>query len=320
MLTQVVIDVDELKKDNVDNFLRNLLDPPKRGALGTRCMDGTRRDVLDVIDTWLTDPDQPNILWIRGSPGAGKTTISSTVASKYPCARFFFRRDIAHLRGPMPVWRCVAYDLAGLSVNLKERIVAVLRDNLKQPAEADVEQQFEHLIEGPLRNNTEGLSLTHLVVVMDALDECSSDDKQWTSFLRSLRRWSHLPKAFKLLITSRDYPDIRNTLMDISQHVQLSTGHDVNSTTSSDLQHFFTARFADIAKQYSLSLPSDWPGPAKIAELTHYAAGLFLWAETALGFIQTGDPEGRLLLISDKSREAGASIDSLYRGILELGL
>jgi hypothetical protein len=317
MLTQIVIDVNDLKKDSLDNFLRHALDPPKRGVLGTRCMDGTRQDVLDVIDSWLTDLDKPNILWIRGSPGAGKTTISSTLASKYPSAKFFFRRDVAHLRGPTPVWRCLAYDLAGLSVTLKERIATVLKEKLTQPADADVEEQFENLIEVPLRDCAEGLCPKHLVTIVDALDECSSDDKQWRPFLLSLRRWSRLPKAFKLVITSRDYLDIRKTLVDISQHVELSTGDGVDPRTSSDLQHFFTTRFAEIAEEYSPSLPPDWPGPAKVAELTRYAAGLFIWAETVLNFIRNGDPERRLLRISDKSREAGASVDNLYREILE---
>jgi hypothetical protein len=217
----------------------------------------------------------------------------------------------------MPVWRCVAYDLAGLSVTVKEKIIAVLEENLKHPADTDVEQQFENLIEMPLQNSVESLCSTHFVTIVDALDECSSDDEQWAPFLRSLRRWAHLPKAFKLVITSRDYPDIQDTLMDISQQVELSTGDGVDFRTSSDLQHFFTTRFAEIAKKYSLSLPSDWPGPAKIEELTRYAAGLFLWAETALRFIRNGDPKGRLLLVSDNSREAGASVDDLYREILE---
>jgi hypothetical protein len=318
MVTQIGIDVDELRKDNLDSFLRDTLKLPQRGPLDARCMDGTRQNVLDTIDTWLTDVSKPNVLWIRGSPGAGKTTISSTIASRYPCARFFFRRDVARLAGPMPVWRCVAYDLAEINVTLKANIIRVLKTRLKHPVDADVEEQFKHLIEGPLRSSPESSCSMGFVAVLDALDECSSDDKlQWESFLHSLRRWSCLPKVFKLVITSREHPDIRNALVDISQHVELPTGDGVDSGTSHDIQHFFTTEFAKIAKQYSPALPSDWPGPVKIAELTYCAAGLFLWAETVLSFIRDGDPEGRLLLISDKSREAGASVDNLYREILE---
>src|SRR5580704_17654673 len=112
MLSYVPIDYSSLASVTEENLLRDILNPPERGRLGIRCMDGTREDVLNVIDIWIKDFDKPNILWIYGSPGAGKTTISSTIASKYSCAKFFFRRDVAQLRDPTRIWRSVAFDLA----------------------------------------------------------------------------------------------------------------------------------------------------------------------------------------------------------------
>jgi hypothetical protein len=71
-------------------------------------LSGTREGVINEIKSWLKDDNQPNILWIRGSPGAGKTTISSSIAAKHRCARFFFQRDVASLRDPGFVWRTIA--------------------------------------------------------------------------------------------------------------------------------------------------------------------------------------------------------------------
>jgi pantothenate kinase-related protein Tda10 len=45
-------------------------------------MEGTRQWIIDQIHTWLNDFQAPNILWLGGSPGAGKSTIASTLVSQ----------------------------------------------------------------------------------------------------------------------------------------------------------------------------------------------------------------------------------------------
>jgi polynucleotide 5'-kinase involved in rRNA processing len=47
------------------------------------CMPGTRNDVFETVDRWLGDVDEPSILWIHGSPGSGKSTIASSLVSKF---------------------------------------------------------------------------------------------------------------------------------------------------------------------------------------------------------------------------------------------
>src|ERR1700733_12491379 len=39
------------------------------------CMEGTRKNILEEIDAWVEDFRAPNTLWIKGSPGSGKSTI-----------------------------------------------------------------------------------------------------------------------------------------------------------------------------------------------------------------------------------------------------
>jgi putative protein kinase ArgK-like GTPase of G3E family len=62
--------------------LLTLLNPVELGEQVDECMDGTREDVLNRVYEWLDDLHAPNILWVRGGPGAGKSTILSTVAAK----------------------------------------------------------------------------------------------------------------------------------------------------------------------------------------------------------------------------------------------
>ena len=46
-------------------------------------MPGNCVDVLKDIQGWLCDLNMPNILWLSGSPGSGKTTIASTVVADF---------------------------------------------------------------------------------------------------------------------------------------------------------------------------------------------------------------------------------------------
>lgn len=45
----------------------------RRGYDVPGCMEGTRLCLFEEIDIWLNDFGAPNVLWISGSPGAGKS-------------------------------------------------------------------------------------------------------------------------------------------------------------------------------------------------------------------------------------------------------
>ena len=66
---------------HVDNDrLLAALKPVDRGGYDVpRCMEGTRQDVFGTVNDWLDDFVAPNILWISGSPGAGKSALASSL-------------------------------------------------------------------------------------------------------------------------------------------------------------------------------------------------------------------------------------------------
>ena len=277
-------------------------------------MPGTREDVLTHIKTWLHDLNEPNIFWLSGSPGSGKTTIASTVVTDFDCfyGQFFFHRDEAELRDPDNLWRRIALDLSLGYNDLGKTIAQALETQKANIRGLDISMQFEHLIAKPLQQIFRTSVKTHLIVV-DALDECDSYEKLLPSFVS----WSHLPRSFKLLITSRHYHKIQSRLRSVSVHLNLNTGHGVSAQTSHDLEKYLVARFSE-----ATGLPPGWPGPAKVSFLVGKAAGLFVWAKSAMDFILYvgGDPEERLDIISADSGEGIDVVDSLYRQVISVAL
>jgi hypothetical protein len=108
--------------------------------------------------------------------------------------------------------------------------------------------------------------------------------------------WNDLSPTFKLIVTSRD-ERIPTSFRRVCKPIEIRTGSLVSDETTSDIRRFLTARFADIADQYS-SL-SNWPGKSTIKRLTMRAAGLFIWAETLIRFVdnKTNLPDEQLELV-----------------------
>jgi tRNA A37 threonylcarbamoyladenosine biosynthesis protein TsaE len=136
--------------------LRTILKPVDREGFIPKCMEGTRKDVLQQIKDWMDDFDAPNILLLTGSPGAGKSTISSTlIADLSECGRlassFFFKREYAARSDPTSVWRTVAFDLAQYDSTLADGIADALQERRVDPGIWDIELHFKHMVQEPLK-------------------------------------------------------------------------------------------------------------------------------------------------------------------------
>ncbi len=123
------------------------------------CLNGTRVNILREVKDWLQDSKSENILWIVGAPGAGKSTIATTIAEKLAdtvpfCSKFFCKRDVENLRDPRRIWRTLAYNLASKHDGVKAALMATLIDKrIGDPLEISVCKQFENLIKSPLETD-----------------------------------------------------------------------------------------------------------------------------------------------------------------------
>jgi hypothetical protein len=320
----------------------------------TPCMEGTRQWIHDQIHIWLNDFQASNILWLGGSPGAGKSTIASTLVSQLTemgrlGSSFFFKRGDVTLSDPAVVWRTVAFDLAQVHPVFAEKLVANLQERKVDLSRADIESHYKYTIEDPLmeiwnryteqevdhviedvegerpckrrkpNNVQEGWALQYPVVVFDALDECGSDGSQSVQrriLMNTITRWSRLHPCFKLFMTSRDQY-ITPSFRQVCYHIPLETGDLTSHESNIDIYRFFECRFAEIASNYP-SLQS-WPGSSIIKQLTDRAAGLFVWADTVMRYLEQGLPKMRLKhILKGSIHGEGDAVDQLYQQILRL--
>jgi hypothetical protein len=302
--------------DNEDEKYLEKLQPKHTGSRDVQLMKGTRADVFQTIYDWIDDPDGPNLMWLSGDPGAGKSAIAKDLAQQLLnrgrlAASFFFQS--VHVSDPSLTWRTIAYHLASITPSIRKDVV----DLLKSPGNNlldDVEFQFEQLIEKIIKPDS---FTVPLVIVLDALDESSS----YVALLRTLRRWSQLQLRCKLFLTSRPEHEIQRSLADIHiSRVRLLSGEAVADDTNNDIRRVLETGLSRIQQDYGIA-SKPWPKPMDVDEMVARAAGLFIWATTALKYIDDNQddkfgPEHRLSQVTSGQMRTGG-VDGLYLAILD---
>ncbi|KAI0071930.1 hypothetical protein K474DRAFT_1668455 [Panus rudis PR-1116 ss-1] len=304
--------------------IRTALRPVKHKRIRSKCMEGTRVEILNEVDEWLRQIDATNILWLTGAPGAGKSAIMSTLVARYGarCAHIFLSKDVQELSDPLNIWPTLAYDLVERFPSFRPFLLNAVQGSLIQ--DADIDSQFESLIKNPLIRCGTEISSDAPIVVIDGLDEVIAQEKFWNDLLSSIRSWSALPRHFKLIVSSRDYPAIGKELQSVGRIIRLHTGSDdqVDITTKSDVRKYLEHRMSRIASANQMT--PGWPGPAAIEELTRLTGGLFAWAEVATEYIRRGNCKQRLRdvirtgNIVERGQQDGSPIDRLYEHILNV--
>ncbi len=302
----------------MDAFLRKRLDPSDQSLLDSECLKGTRTSVLRDATHWTEDPTLSNTLWIFGAPGAGKSAIATTLVREFSetrlCATFFAKRDIADRRDPRRVWRTLAYGLAGLHIGLKGSIMEALSNQSNYSQSASIEDQFHDLIVKTMQDQ----QCLSVVIIIDALDECFTEDNEhWRAFLQTVAGWADQPWAYRLVVTSRDIPDIRSALAGASYLMSLTTGKAASSEAKSDTQLLFRTKLAMMSKDFKdIPSKSDWPGEQIIQQLSEYAAGSFILAKMLVELVGKLDP-GRLEdLLNGNELGSTGDVDILFGIVL----
>jgi hypothetical protein len=226
-------------------------------------------------------------------------------------ASFFFQ--CVYVSEPSLTWRTIAYHLASITPSIRKDVLNLLKspgNNLLD----DVEFQFEQLIEKIIKPDSFTIPL---VIVLDALDESNS----YEALLRTLRRWSQLQLRYKLFLTSRPEHEIQQNFADIHiSRVRLLSGEAVADDTNNDIRRVLETGLSGIQQDYGIA-SKPWPKPMDVDEMVARAAGLFIWATTALKYIGDNQddkfgPEHRLSEVTSGQMRTGG-VDGLYLAILD---
>ncbi|PAV17364.1 WD40 domain containing protein [Pyrrhoderma noxium] len=296
--------------------LKNTLNPSRLPGTGRpECLENTRVRTLQYIHEWVSGTEDSNILLLTGGAGTGKSTIATTIAetrrrSGHPVCHLFFLRGKSD---PSTVIRTISYNLA---VSYPP-IARFIDEQVKRSGElssATLKSEFNILLHKPLSSITSEISHP-ILIVLDAIDECGTPQSR--QFLMSILRDGipSLHSAIRFIMTGRpeediipfaSLPNVRHITLD---HQSEESMHDVPAYIEYELGMLRSSNM--------LKVPSDWPRGERLQTLSESANGLFIWASTAVKFIQEGRPSRFKRLERLVNNPRLLNLDDLYIIVLE---
>ncbi|KAG8724331.1 hypothetical protein FRC09_020064 [Ceratobasidium sp. 395] len=284
------------------------------------CTPNTRGMILEGLQNWASDPRSSKVYWMNGMAGTGKTTIAYSFCSRLEesrqlAASFFCSRSLSECQDVSRITPTIMYYLALLCPPVKEVLSRMLQND-PTTGTRGVITQIERLMSEPLREVKNLIPAGLLVVVIDALDECSGYDST-RLFLRSLLHFAgDLP--IKFFVTCRPDGVLLNQLSsgDGTSHSLLHLHNIEQSLVQADIETYLETELGALASE------------DQILNLTSQSGKLFIYAATAVRYIGRGnlsiDHQRRLEVLLglglNSSRKLHEPLDMLYTRILESAL
>lgn len=288
-----------------------------------KCLPNTRIDVRKSIIDWVNDSSsQQNVFWLYALAGAGKSTLSTTIAETFRGLRILgaflsFDRSSTERSDPNMVVRTLAFQLCTNHPRVRKLICAAIDTN-PDISQSTLAEQFEKLLIVPLSNSE--WEAKPLVLILDALDECGTAGERKGLLDVFTDNSRQLPAPIRIIITSRPDSDICDTFKS-HEHIIAYELNITSQANSNDILKYFQHSFSQIrVKNPRLPLDMDWPGEEVLSQLVKRASGLFAWASTASKFVDAHDPKKRLnvILTGETTSGAEAALDALYKTALEV--
>ena len=115
------------------------------------CMKGTRIAILQRIEDEINKVGDHNVIWIRGSPGVGKSALAASISTQLTdqgrhVISFRFDRTESTRITTEALWRVVACDLARWYPSLRQHLAKGIEGHIS----SDIDRLFKLLIETPL--------------------------------------------------------------------------------------------------------------------------------------------------------------------------
>jgi hypothetical protein len=256
------------------------------------CLPDTRVDLLQEIYDWADGQDERCIFWLNGLAGTGKSTIARTVAHRYfdqkrLGASFFFSRGGGDVGHAGKFFMSFAVQLARNIPQIQRFISdAVIEQN--DIANQSLRDQWRQVVLRPLSRLDSSSSPSSYVLIVDALDECDSEDdiRMILQLLTEARTLKTV--RLRVFLTSRPEIPIRHGFRHIpeAEHEDFVLHNISLVIINHDISIFLEYNLEAIRQERPLE--AGWPGEQVIRRLVQNAGGLFLWAATACRCIREG--------------------------------
>ena len=296
-------------------------------------LPGTRVELFHALSQWVErrTPDLSNkaVCILTGGAGTGKSTIASEFARRHDeekkdyGASFFFVRGVEDLDSTRLVFPTLAYQLAQSQDALRPHIVNAAHEHLKRGKTQQMRYEAPNLLYRPVHE----VSSRHppVLLVIDALDECSEETRGLVPEMLELLIASVREARFPLRIFFTSRPDsvIENTLQR-SQWASLVHKISLHDLSPESVQRDMAIFVRDKLEKLPSGQALLQDRPEVATQLAERAGGLFVYAKTAMdflddypGFVEDGLDE----LLSEGSSEFAAALqplDDLYLTVLEI--
>ena len=254
-----------------DNYLDHssdpldLLRPAHRASYKTRhgaegdqshgCMTDTRVQIIADLEAWAQDETAAKVHWMYGHLGTGKTSIPHTLSERLDRqqmlgASFFCSRSA--LRDATCTIPTIASMLAQSDPEIRSAIREVLAGDSDAANLNSLSQQFSSLVINPIKQVVDKDVKIYRVIVIDALDECSS-----SSIVESLIKailYSVVDIPLKFFILSRPEHWIKRAFRRVARAslIQEFALHDVaKSDVQCDIETYLRSALSELAEARS---------------------------------------------------------------------
>ena len=244
------------------------------------CTENTREALLDKVQVWANDESATKVYWLNGMAGTGKTTIAYSfceiLRKKGLLGGTFFS---SHLRVDTSDVRCIiptiSLQLARNFPSLSHLILDVVEDD-PNCSSWRIGKQFLNFMVKPLTamyRDIRGI----LVIVLDALDECSDQSLVAELLSAILKHSKSLPVKF--FITSRPEVVLKKTFDRSWDHSNFILHEVEKEIVKADIELYVKAYLRD---KYS---GVNWPAQAELERLVDMCGTLFIYASTVCKYI-----------------------------------
>ncbi|KAM3087062.1 hypothetical protein ACMFMG_001171 [Clarireedia jacksonii] len=261
---------------------------------------------------WLSDnmlPDHHGFFWIRGKPGSGKSTLTKFAFLELkrsfpntPLLSFFFNARGSILeRSTLGLYRSLLVQLLQICPDDQQQklldILILGHGPLGERLKSDV-----RFLRQLLTQVLQIVDWHHLIIVIDALDECDEDEiRDMIELFEQLGENAiSSAKVFHVLFASRHYPHI--TIQRSKQMIledQQDHSKDIERYIASELK---VGRGRQVEKIRQ--------------EICEKASGIFMWVVLAVKILKKALDHGQVHTLRRKLQEIPTDLHELFRSIL----